>query len=125
MEDHGLHLGPASPAVLPEAPQLMAITVLWLVVLPASSSTAISIFFFSSRRRHTRYIGDWSSDVCSSDLEKDPDVLVRSRGIAAWTQVLSERRCGVAWRADDLLAGVAVTDALELRRGALDRKSVV
>src|SRR5437762_10435340 len=27
-----------------------------------------SIFFFSSRRRHTRYIGDWSSDVCSSDL---------------------------------------------------------
>src|SRR5437762_6054560 len=26
------------------------------------------IFFFSSRRRHTRYIGDWSSDVCSSDL---------------------------------------------------------
>src|SRR5208337_5081140 len=25
-------------------------------------------FFFSSRRRHTSYIGDWSSDVCSSDL---------------------------------------------------------
>src|SRR5437879_11552789 len=25
-------------------------------------------FFFSSRRRHTRYIGYWSSDVCSSDL---------------------------------------------------------
>ena len=24
--------------------------------------------FVSSRRRHTRYIGDWSSDVCSSDL---------------------------------------------------------
>src|SRR5437764_327339 len=23
---------------------------------------------YSSRRRHTRYIGDWSSDVCSSDL---------------------------------------------------------
>src|SRR5437762_2469377 len=29
---------------------------------------ARDIFFFSSRRRHTRYIGDWSSDVCSSDL---------------------------------------------------------
>src|SRR5437879_9647143 len=28
----------------------------------------MSFFFFSSRRRHTRYIGDWSSDVCSSDL---------------------------------------------------------
>src|SRR5690348_463529 len=26
------------------------------------------VFFFSSRRRHTRWTGDWSSDVCSSDL---------------------------------------------------------
>src|SRR5690348_1825284 len=25
------------------------------------------LFFFSSRRRHTRWTGDWSSDVCSSD----------------------------------------------------------
>src|SRR3989454_4019876 len=28
-------------------------------------------FFFSSRRRHTRLQGDWSSDVCSSDLVGD------------------------------------------------------
>src|SRR2546426_5705213 len=28
-------------------------------------------FFFSSRRRHTRLQGDWSSDVCSSDLERE------------------------------------------------------
>src|SRR2546426_8797734 len=28
----------------------------------------IFFFFFSSRRRHTRLQGDWSSDVCSSDL---------------------------------------------------------
>src|SRR5256885_999830 len=28
----------------------------------------VSVFFFSSRRRHTRLQGDWSSDVCSSDL---------------------------------------------------------
>src|SRR5438445_9414654 len=28
-----------------------------------------SFFFFSSRRRHTRYWRDWSSDVCSSDLD--------------------------------------------------------
>src|SRR2546430_8308415 len=27
-------------------------------------------FFFSSRRRHTRFDCDWSSDVCSSDLQK-------------------------------------------------------
>src|SRR3712207_8753785 len=30
-------------------------------------------FFFSSRRRHTRYWRDWSSDVCSSDLVRGPD----------------------------------------------------
>src|SRR4051794_41949043 len=29
-------------------------------------------FFFSSRRRHTRWTGDWSSDVCSSDLDPPP-----------------------------------------------------
>src|SRR5438876_12317129 len=29
-------------------------------------------FFFSSRRRHTRWTGDWSSDVCSSDLRIMP-----------------------------------------------------
>src|SRR5262249_60035593 len=28
----------------------------------------IVLFFFSSRRRHTRLVSDWSSDVCSSDL---------------------------------------------------------
>ena len=30
----------------------------------------IFFFFFSSRRRHTRLQGDWSSDVCSSDLSR-------------------------------------------------------
>src|SRR2546430_7390165 len=36
------------------------------------SSSPISIlFFFSSRRRHTRFDCDWSSDVCSSDLRVD------------------------------------------------------
>src|SRR3712207_7216509 len=37
-------------------------------------------FFFSSRRRHTRYWRDWSSDVCSSDLRdraRDERVLAR------------------------------------------------
>src|SRR5690348_17856682 len=42
----------------------------------------IMLFFFSSRRRHTRWTGDWSSDVCSSDLAAalarlvDPQTLV-------------------------------------------------
>src|SRR5256885_7821994 len=54
------------------------------------SMSRVCIFFFSSRRRHTRLQGDWSSDVCSSDL------------------VLGER--AVAIHADDagVLADVAV-----------------
>src|SRR5690348_4998081 len=35
----------------------------------------MALFFFSSRSRHTRWTGDWSSDVCSSDLE-DADALL-------------------------------------------------
>src|SRR3712207_3750074 len=35
----------------------------------------MDFFFFSSRRRHTRYWRDWSSDVCSSDLLRDREVL--------------------------------------------------
>src|SRR5207248_6689215 len=34
-------------------------------------------FFFSSRRRHTRSYGDWSSDVCSSDLKAVDPVPLR------------------------------------------------
>src|SRR5205807_3108202 len=33
-----------------------------------ASVVLFTSFFFSSRRRHTRLQGDWSSDVCSSDL---------------------------------------------------------
>src|SRR5690606_39382718 len=32
-------------------------------------TTPLIVFFFSSRRRHTRFSRDWSSDVCSSDLQ--------------------------------------------------------
>src|SRR5262245_66680468 len=34
-------------------------------------------FFFSSRRRHTRCLSDWSSDVCSSDLVNGTRVVAR------------------------------------------------
>src|ERR1019366_10813107 len=39
----------------------------------------LCFFFFSSRRRHTRLVSDWSSDVCSSDLgvQHGPDALSR------------------------------------------------
>src|ERR1039457_5071705 len=39
-------------------------------------SVDLVVLFFSSRRRHTRLQGDWSSDVCSSDLlRREFDVL--------------------------------------------------
>src|SRR5437016_6611733 len=34
-----------------------------------NTATILVLFFFSRRRRHTRLVSDWSSDVCSSDLE--------------------------------------------------------
>src|SRR3989440_7017068 len=37
--------------------------------LPNLDLRIVTFFFFSSRRRHTRSDRDWSSDVCSSDLE--------------------------------------------------------
>src|SRR5256885_12219911 len=50
-----------------------------------SAASALSrlrsgFFFFSSRRRHTRLQGDWSSDVCSSDLGEHRAVI---RAVAA------------------------------------------
>src|SRR5256885_8350726 len=45
----------------------------------------LCFFFFSSRRRHTRLQGDWSSDVCSSDLDLGRH-LVEFLGAAAFPQ---------------------------------------
>src|SRR5256885_16658430 len=44
---------------------------------------AYGFFFFSSRRRHTRLQGDWSSDVCSSDLlpADTPDGLAQALSV--------------------------------------------
>src|SRR5687768_4508410 len=41
------------------------------------------VFFFSSRRRHTRCSRDWSSDVCSSDLELTKRFEEVARGLPA------------------------------------------
>src|SRR5436853_4214095 len=42
---------------------------IWLcLVFSSFSCFGVFFFFFSSRRRHTRCLSDWSSDVCSSDL---------------------------------------------------------
>src|SRR5215211_6942913 len=54
-----------------------------LLMFSSASMTDLS-FFFSSRRRHTRSLCDWSSDVCSSDL--------RLRAAVALEQVLGRER---------------------------------
>src|SRR2546430_13101430 len=46
----------------------------------------ILLFFFSSRRRHTRFDCDWSSDVCSSDLEKVAQAVKAVASIPGITQ---------------------------------------
>src|SRR2546427_2355955 len=43
-------------------------------LLKLNDNNDVRFFFFSSRRRHTRFDCDWSSDVCSSDLIGDKGV---------------------------------------------------
>src|SRR3712207_1663645 len=61
----------------------------WVVLFGRSSAAWLRVvaifFFFSSRRRHTRYWRDWSSDVCSSDLRlTDPFVNPVRRALAGF-----------------------------------------
>jgi Toprim-like len=50
---------------------------------------------------------------------KDPDELVRSRGVAAMHDVLAKRACGIEWRARELAAGVNRESSAQERRSAL------
>src|SRR5258705_12076836 len=54
------------------------------------SGVACSVFFFfSSRRRHTRCLSDWSSDVCSSDLGLGLSVcygIIADHGARIWAE---------------------------------------
>src|SRR5258706_195477 len=49
----------------------LALVISWIVAVLFASLIGVTILavFFSSRRRHTRLVSDWSSDVCSSDLD--------------------------------------------------------
>src|SRR2546430_12320996 len=67
-------------------------------------------FFFSSRRRHTRFDCDWSSDVCSSDLKdlegKKVGVRAYSVTTGVWTRGIFTNEYGldaskVTWVVDD------------------------
>src|SRR5204863_1891868 len=64
-----------------------------------ASRYVLVCFFFSSRRRHTRSLRDWSSDVCSSDLLSVPGKVEQkyddfNYDAAAWTLTAHEARPG-------------------------------
>src|SRR2546427_6115033 len=48
-------------------------------------------FFFSSRRRHTRFDCDWSSDVCSSDLLEQACATLRTEAVFTPRMAADER----------------------------------
>jgi DNA primase len=52
---------------------------------------------------------------------KDPDVLVREGGIAAWRDLLGQRDCGVVWRAKEIVRHISPDTPLAERREALQR----
>src|SRR5256885_7870128 len=61
----------------------------WGVYKTSTVGSLRFFFFFSSRRRHTRLQGDWSSDVCSSDLG---DAWVAGMARGAGAAVRGQRR---------------------------------
>src|SRR5688572_32607430 len=56
-------------------------------------------FFFSSRRRHTRFDCDWSSDVCSSDLNQESMPAVADKKVDAVNRVDGRQ---YLWKPNDL-----------------------
>src|SRR5689334_23392911 len=90
------------------------------------------VFFFSSRRRHTRWNCDWGSDVCSSDLvEVERDLDLRHAPRRGWNAVQVEatqravvaRHLALALQDVDLDRGLAVRCGREDLRAKIGRAS--
>src|SRR5256886_9533269 len=87
----------------------------------------VCAFFFSSRRRHTRFDCDWSSDVCSSDLVRRALISGCALGLATGWNISNtgaiatqlSHRYGVGLATIGLFTTALFTTHL------LDRKSVV
>src|SRR5256886_6850062 len=75
----------------------------------------LDLFFFSSRRRHTRFDCDWSSDVCSSDLRSASRR--RSAPTATFSGAVSKRRRPGCGRASPPPSPAAATGP-SMQRGA-------
>src|SRR5260221_7956984 len=107
-----------------------------LCIEPVSTSVFLAIsvitfiflllffFFFSSRRRHTRSLCDWSSDVCSSDLQRPRlrrDLEFTHRRVRNVDEIIvCDPVSGGYFRAGELEAAL-----FKLLDGETDRKSVV
>src|SRR5205814_7072876 len=66
----------------------------------------LCFFFFSSRRRHTRCLSDWSSDVCSSDLDSQVcavQLLLRQHPYYPLPRCLVEKLFDIVDETEDLL----------------------
>src|SRR5690606_39560944 len=72
-------------------------------------------FFFSSRRRHTSFSRDWSSDVCSSDLRPGMDDKTRARLLRIQR---AEQQC------TDLISALLLLSRNERGHGASDVRRV-
>src|SRR5690606_40857257 len=66
------------------------------------------LFFFSSRRRHTRFSRDWSSDVCSSDLQPSESFLSRYMKAREKSRVTGPFPYESKFSADNLVASLVI-----------------
>src|SRR6266480_3109459 len=74
----------------------------------------VTVFFFSSRRRHTRLTCDWSSDVYSSDLAAlaADGLHARTDGFTSLAVLLGAGGVALGWRAADPVIGLVITVAI-------------
>src|SRR5690349_22816265 len=84
-----------------------------------TSVLLLCLFFFSSRRRHTRSLRDWSSDVCSSDLPLAEHVRRADEREAVGLRRARRHRLEVR----DLVVERRVSEAPRARDRLVDRKS--
>src|SRR5256885_7392152 len=82
-------------------------------------SVHVAVFFFSSRRRHTRLQGDWSSDVCSSDLLPDGtpvEIVLNPLGVPSRMNVGQILETHLGWAAKEIAVKIGALFSTENRR---------
>src|SRR5207245_3535200 len=80
-------------------------------------SVVVFVFFFSSRRRHTRCYRDWSSDVCSSDLLRAYDAVQLAAALQIRARWSKQRKAGFTFvSADGALNAAAAAEGLIVER---------